>query len=193
MDVSSDGNILVAGTEKDGEDAAIVFWDPRNASQPLATHTSTHSDDITTLSIDPYRTISDSTALYLLSGSTDCLLSLTNLDAVTTAGSEEESEDIAVEQVSNWGCSISRAGWVPPKAYKTVISQESGGGEEEDRSVRIWSTSDMESMALWSYEAKIDDPQWKTDYILDAGFCDAEENPGPWGTKGLLKWCGTNE
>ncbi|KAG8844109.1 hypothetical protein FRB91_000135 [Serendipita sp. 411] len=159
MDVSSDGNMVVAGTEKDGEDASIVFWDPRNSSKPLATHTSTHSDDITTLSIDRYHTGDDS-ARYLLSGSTDCLLSLTNLSAITNDDEanqnpdEEDSEDDAIERVANWGCSIARTGWIPDKAYKFTVprkSQESA--DEQDSRVRIWSTSDMETMALWSDQA----------------------------------------
>ncbi|KAG8752657.1 hypothetical protein FRC14_006815 [Serendipita sp. 396] len=199
MDVSSNGNMVVAGTEKDGEDASIVFWDPRNSSKPLATHTSTHSDDITTLSIDRYHTGDDS-ARYLLSGSTDCLLSLTNLSAITNDDeanqnpAEEDSEDDAIERVANWGCSIARTGWIPDKAYKFTVPRKSEeSADEQDSRGRIWSTSDMETMALWSDQAKAVDHQWKTDYVIDAGYCDKDDHPGPWGMKGLLKWCGTND
>lgn len=202
MDVSPDGNTVIAGTEKDGEDASIVFWDPRNPKQPLATHTSTHSDDITSLHFDPDLSSSSSDSRHILSGSTDGLLSLTNLQNVlnpTMDESNEDEDEDAVEHVANWGCSVARCGWIPGDGLRVR--------EHQDRSniPKIWSTSDMETMGLWSAEL---DPvreygdvrqssspeQWKTDYVIDVKWVDKHRGDArPWGESGLLKWCGTNE
>jgi hypothetical protein len=61
----------------------------------------------------------------------DGLVSITNV--------QELDEDEAVIHVANWGCSVAKAGWI--------------GGEHE---AAVWSTSDMETMALWSNEVRYD-------------------------------------
>ena len=96
--------------------------DPRNPSAPLRTHSSTHSDDITTLSFS-----SSSTDKIVLSGSSDGLITLSNAN--------EDDEDEAVLHVANWGCSISQAGWIP------------GEGD-----AKIWAASDMETFSTWTNE-----------------------------------------
>lgn len=97
FDVSSDGHTIATGTILKGEDASIHFWDTRKPAVPIFSHTSTHSDDITSLHFHP--TISDR----LLSASSDGLLSITN--------TAEQDEDEAIEHVGNWGCSIAQTGW----------------------------------------------------------------------------------
>ena len=97
FDVSLDGHTIAAGTALTGEDASIHFWDARRPTVPIFSHTSTHSDDITSLHFHP--TISDR----LLSASSDGLLSITN--------TVEQDEDEAVEHVANWGCSVAQTGW----------------------------------------------------------------------------------
>ncbi|KAK0498357.1 WD40-repeat-containing domain protein [Armillaria luteobubalina] len=119
-DVSSDGFTVAAGTDLQGDDANIFFWDPRQPATPLRTHGSTHSDDITVLQFAPSNV--------LLSASADGLLCLSN--------AAEDDEDEAVQQVANWGCSVSQAGFMalpgaPP---------------------RIWASSDMETFSTWSNE-----------------------------------------
>lgn len=97
LDVSLDGRTIATGTVLKGEDASIHFWDSRNPTVPIFSHTSTHSDDITSIHFHP--TLPDR----LLSASSDGLLSITN--------TAEQDEDEAVEHVGNWGCSIAQAGW----------------------------------------------------------------------------------
>lgn len=97
FDVSLDGYMIAAGTVLAGDDASIHFWDARKPTVPIFSHTSTHSDDITSLHFHP--TESDR----LLSASSDGLLSITN--------SAEKDEDEAIEHVANWGCSVAQAGW----------------------------------------------------------------------------------
>ncbi|KAF8351007.1 WD40 repeat-like protein [Amanita rubescens] len=169
FDVSSDGMTVAAGSELQNEDALIHFWDPRNASVPLRTHSSTHSDDITTLSFS-----SSATDKIVLSGSSDGLITLSNAD--------EEDEDEAVLHVANWGCSISQAGWIPGE----------GGA-------KIWAASDMETFSTWTYEldpllsVDIRQPSvhrhgqtWVTDYLIT---CHAEDTP----SSSLGVFVGSNE
>ncbi|KAF7330771.1 WD40 repeat-like protein [Mycena venus] len=52
-DVSQDGLTVAGGTQLQGEDAHIVYWDPRQPAAPLRTHSSTHSDDVTVLRFSP--------------------------------------------------------------------------------------------------------------------------------------------
>ncbi|KAF8632031.1 hypothetical protein AX17_004974 [Amanita inopinata Kibby_2008] len=157
FDVSPDGMTVAAGTDLRGEDALIHYWDPRNPSTPLRTHSSTHSDDITTLSFSP----SPSSNNILLSGSSDGLISLSNAD--------EEDEDEAVLQVANWGCSISQAGWIEPATSHSDLPNQA----------RIWAASDMETFSTWTNDldpllnVDIREPSihshgrtWVTDYLI---------------------------
>lgn len=100
----------------------INLRDKRNPAVPVRRHSSTHSDDINLVKFHPFE------PSRLLSGSADGLLCISN--------SQEDDEDEAVVQVVNWGCSISRAGWFG----------------SNDGSERVWSASDMETMAIWSQE-----------------------------------------
>jgi WD repeat-containing protein 89 len=151
-DVSSDGLTVAAGTELRQDDALILYWcvklccpvyhprialraktrrnsrDPRHPAAPLRKHTSTHSDDITTVhfSRSPERPRD------LLSGSTDGLVCISNAD--------EEDEDEAVVYVGNLGSSIAQAGWIPRRAA--------------DARTCVWAASDMETFSLWSDEAR---------------------------------------
>ncbi|KAF8690387.1 hypothetical protein AX14_002948 [Amanita brunnescens Koide BX004] len=149
FDVSSDGMTVAAGTDLQGEDALIHYWDPRSPSAPLRTHSSTHSDDITSLSFS-----SSMTDKIVLSGSSDGLISLSN--------PEEDDDDEAVLHVANWGCSVSQAGWTTGE-----------GG------TKIWAASDMETFSTWTNELdsllNIDIRQpsvhshgrtWVTDYLV---------------------------
>lgn len=97
FDFSLDGHTIATGTVLDGVDASIHYWDARKSSIPIFSHTSTHSDDITSLHFHP------TTPDHLLSASSDGLLSITN--------TAEQVEDEAVQHVANWGCSIAQAGW----------------------------------------------------------------------------------
>ncbi|TFK43035.1 WD40-repeat-containing domain protein [Crucibulum laeve] len=155
-DVSPDGLTVAAGTEFQGDDAYILYWDPRRPSAPIRTHSSTHSDDITSLSFSPisFKPSTEPSAHSLLSVSSDGLVSLSN--------PLEDDEDEAVLNVGNWGCSISQAGWIAPGSK-----------------VRIWAGSDMETFSTWSDEADslltldIREPSvhsaartWVTDYLI---------------------------
>ncbi|EAU82442.1 hypothetical protein CC1G_08193 [Coprinopsis cinerea okayama7 len=170
-DISPDGRTIVGGTELQGDDAILVYWDPRNPNTPLRTHTATHSDDITVLSFappgvspklptasspssSPHPTPSGSLSnpLFLLSASSDGLLSLSNAN--------EDDEEEAMLLTGNWGCSIAQAGWVGTKG--------------------VWAASDMETFSTWSCELEprlnfnIREPgvhgetTWVTDYIVTA-------------------------
>ncbi|KAF8164828.1 WD40-repeat-containing domain protein [Crassisporium funariophilum] len=153
-DVSPDGMTVAAGTELQGDDAVIVYWDPRQPAAPLRVHGSTHSDDITSVSFAPSKD-EDSQTNVLLSASTDGLVSTSNAD--------EDDEDEAVIQVGNWGCSVSQAGWI-----------------QQDGSASIWAASDMETFSTWTSELDqllsldIRAPvlhqrrTWVTDYLITA-------------------------
>lgn len=80
-----------------GRKLIVSRRDPRQPATPLRTHSSTHSDDITSVRFGPENV--------LLSASTDGLISLSNYT--------EDDEYEAVTDVVNWGCSIAQAGWIP--------------------------------------------------------------------------------
>ena len=102
--------------------------DKRYTDQPTAIHTCAHSDDINVLSFNT------SKPQLLLSGAADGLLSITDV--------LETDEDEAVIHVGNWGCSVAKAGWMHMHEGGKIGSLKSA----------IWSTSDMETMAVWSEE-----------------------------------------
>uniref|UniRef100_A0A8H7XZ04 WD40 repeat-like protein n=1 Tax=Psilocybe cubensis TaxID=181762 RepID=A0A8H7XZ04_PSICU len=155
-DVSPDGLTVVAGTELKGEDASILYWDPRQPATPVRTHSSTHSDDVTTVSFAGSRDPASNNNI-LLSGSSDGLICTSNAD--------EDDEDEAVIQVGNWGCSVSQAGWIPG------ASSDAAG---------IWAASDMETFSTWKSDLDqllsldIRSPvlhqhrTWVTDYLITA-------------------------
>ncbi|KAF7331724.1 WD40 repeat-like protein [Mycena kentingensis (nom. inval.)] len=149
--VSTDGLTVAAGTQLQGEDAHIIYWDPRQPAAPLRTHSSTHSDDVTVLRFSP------AAPNLLLSASTDGL--------ICTSTADEDDEDEAVVHVGSWNCSVSNAGW--------IYSSPSSGA-------KIWGHSDMETFSTWSDELDlrqsqdIRDPslhnhaqhEWNTDYLI---------------------------
>jgi WD repeat-containing protein 89 len=163
-DVSLDGLTVAAGTELQQDDALILYWcvypffsqpivlspsiwdllnrDPRNPAAPLRKHTSTHSDDITTVrffrSTEEERSHNNN---LLLSGSTDGLVCISNAN--------EADEDEAVLHISNLGSSISQVGWIPSRrcaARRTPTAGDRDG---------VWAATDMETFYLLSDEARI--------------------------------------
>lgn len=111
--------------------------DPRAPKAPLYSHTTIHSDDITTLGfapaslhslafpLDPADEVArapPATSAVLLSGSTDGTLSLTD--------AREQDEDEAQLGVANVGVSVAEAGW-------------SGGGWD------VWGRDDMDGVSVW--------------------------------------------
>ncbi|WVQ93072.1 hypothetical protein IAU59_000136 [Kwoniella sp. CBS 9459] len=135
--VSTRDHLMIGGTELVSSEAHILFWDDRNPSQPAYSHTSTHSDDITHLSILPTTSTflrssasgsrGDAPPLpdrLLLSSSTDGLVALSNM--------KESDEDEAVLAAENWGQSIADA-----RAYL------------HKGKMRVWARSDMDAVAIW--------------------------------------------
>ncbi|KAK4685741.1 WD repeat-containing protein 89, partial [Tremellales sp. Uapishka_1] len=130
--VSERNNLVIGGTELVSSESHILFWDTRNTQQPAYSHNSTHSDDITHLSLLPSTSTflagSSSTpipARLLLSASTDGLVALSSL--------QETDEDEAVLAADNWGQSIASAG-----AYEVSKGK-----------LAIWGRSDMDAVARW--------------------------------------------
>ncbi|KAI0092445.1 WD40 repeat-like protein [Irpex rosettiformis] len=151
-DVSPDGLTVAAGTVLQGDDASLLYWDPRNPAAPLRTHTYTHSDDITAVH---FLKSQNSSQNVLLSASTDGLVCTTNPD--------EDDEDEAALNVGNWGCSIAQAGWIHGRSGPPGV----------------WTASDMETFGTWSGELDMvedvdirqpsihrRDFTWVTDYLI---------------------------
>ena len=106
--------------------------DTRNTKQPAYSHTSTHSDDITKLSLLPststFLSPSSSKPLpsrLLLSSSTDGLIALSDF--------KETDEDEAVQAAENWGQSIASAGTYEHKGK-----------------MKVWARSDMDGVISWT-------------------------------------------
>ncbi|KAF9563335.1 WD40 repeat-like protein [Agrocybe pediades] len=159
-DVSQNGMTVAAGSDLQGEEAVLVYWDPRKSTTPLRTHTSTHSDDITTVAFGPQNV--------LLSGSADGLICTSNAD--------EDDEDESTIQVGNWGCSVSQVGWIQ--------------GVSDPDSAAIWASSDMETFSTWKSDLDqllsldIRSPvlhngrTWVTDYHITT-HSSSTSNPNP--------------
>ncbi|KAI9001307.1 WD40-repeat-containing domain protein [Trametes punicea] len=179
-DVSADGMTIAAGTELQGEDASILYWDPRNPAAPLRVHSSTHSDDITAVHF--FRPAVSSTphvGNLLLSASSDGLLCTSNAD--------EADEDEAGLHVGNWGCSVAQAGWLHDRTGRPAA----------------WASSDMETFSVWTTEldriqdADIRQPSvhrqdltWVTDYLIG---CHNTSIPLGDGDNDLCLFAGSNE
>ena len=140
-------HLVIGGTELVSSEAHILFWsvrfsncrdadgvcrDTRNTKTPAYTHSSTHSDDITHLSLLPatstFLPSSSSTPLpprLLLSSSTDGLVALSDM--------KEPDEDEAVQSTENWGQSVAAAGTYLHKGR-----------------MNVWARSDMDGVATWS-------------------------------------------
>ncbi|BEI82009.1 hypothetical protein CcaverHIS002_0211690 [Cutaneotrichosporon cavernicola] len=130
--VSEADNLVVGGTEVISSEAHILFWDPRNPSEPAYRHSSTHSDEITHLSLlSSSFSAPNVPAKLLLSGSVDGCVALSN--------AAEHDEDEAVQAEENWNASIAGAG-----AYAW-----SGG-------MRVWARSDMDTLAGWDVRVGAD-------------------------------------
>lgn len=106
----------------------ILCRDPRNPVAPLRRHSSTHSDDITSIKFSPQ-------------GSSEILLSASTDGLVCTSNPREEDEDEAGLHVGNWGCSVSKAGWMSRHGSATGSTNPA-----------CWAASDMETLGLWSDE-----------------------------------------
>ncbi|WVQ81377.1 hypothetical protein IAT38_003501 [Cryptococcus sp. DSM 104549] len=124
-------SLIIGGTELLSSEAHILFWDPRSPSTPIYTHSSTHSDDITHLSILPPSTTflprsatGKNPERLLLSASTDGLVALSDM--------KEADEEEAVVSEENWGQSVAGAGgWM-----------HKGG-------MKIWARSDMDEVVTF--------------------------------------------
>ncbi|KAI0676978.1 WD40-repeat-containing domain protein [Trametes maxima] len=179
-DVSADGMTIAAGTELQGDDASILYWDPRSPAAPLRTHSSTHSDDITALHFfRPAASATPQSGNVLLSASSDGLLCTSNAD--------EADEDEAGLHVGNFGCSIAQAGWLHERTGRPAA----------------WASSDMETFSVWTteldriQEADIRQPSvhrqdmtWVTDYLIG---CHNISNPIGEADNDLCIFAGSNE
>ncbi|KAF9526755.1 WD40-repeat-containing domain protein [Crepidotus variabilis] len=196
------GSALHSGSS--GNEASILYWDPRQPSFPLRAHNETHSDDITSLAFLPSVHLSASSTPVSTPPSTqeaerpqDLLLSSSSDGLLALSDPNEQDGDEAVWRVANWGCSISQAGF--------------------HRTGDVWAASDMETFSLWSDEldpisdidiripsyhpSKSQKPQnhkWETDYLIAASSTRTMDSRlGIWtgnnaGDVALLSTSGTN-
>ncbi|WVQ63752.1 uncharacterized protein L199_001905 [Kwoniella botswanensis] len=135
LTISERDHLVIAGTELVSSESHIMYWDNRNPSQTIYLHSSTHSDDITNLSILPPTSTFQSSASsssrngplpqrLLLSSSTDGLIALSDL--------KESDEDEAVICTENWNQSIADSNWYLHKGK-----------------MKFWARSDMDGIATW--------------------------------------------
>lgn len=154
LEVAESDHLVMAGTELQSSEAHILFYDVRNVSAPAYVHSSTHSDDLTSLHLLPptgtfaraqpgQKPLPDR---LLLSTSTDGCI------AVSSMRETDEQEALLAEE--NWGMSVAGSG---AYAYK--------GG------MRLWARSDQDCVATWSLEYNAAEAQLElnsqTDFAAD--------------------------
>jgi hypothetical protein len=150
--VNEPSNLLVTGTELVSSESHLIFYDTRSPSNPLYTHSTTHSDDITSLTFLPpspsYAPALPATSssenptpgLLLLSGSTDGLVALTN--------PKEADEEEAFYGAEGLDGSVAKAGW-----YRAAVDEpdkkkkRKNGGKRQG--LKVWGRSDMDSVGTW--------------------------------------------
>ncbi|KAJ7047758.1 WD40-repeat-containing domain protein [Mycena alexandri] len=148
-DVSQDGLTVAGGTQLQGEDAHIVYWDPRQPAAPLRTHSSTHSDDVTVLRFSP-----DASNI-LLSASTDGLIS--------TSTANEDDEDEAVVHVGAWNTSVSQADWIhSPSGARIWASSDMETFSTWSDELDLLQTQDIRAPSLHNHAQH----EWLTDYLI---------------------------
>ncbi|KAJ7590778.1 WD40-repeat-containing domain protein [Mycena floridula] len=145
-DITPDGLTVAAGTELQGDDAVLLYWDPRRPDVPLRTHTATHSDDITVVQFSPTN--------ILLSASTDGLL--------CTSDPSQDDEDEAGLHVGNWGCSISQAGWTPTSSGPGIWA----ASDMETFSTWSQELDQLQSLDIRSPSVRNPQQTWVTDYLI---------------------------
>ncbi|CDZ97059.1 WD40 repeat protein [Phaffia rhodozyma] len=173
---SAEHHLLAAGTELTNHEALIAYWDPRSPSQPLYTHSTLHSDDITTLSFAPSSLHSltfplqpstdpdipppaqPQSSAILLSGSTDGLLALSN--------ALEKDEDESTLGVGNGEASVAAAGWEENGGWGVWMRNDMDGVERWDAS-DFTLRSKAESLRLDTPEGVPSTQAWTTDYLID--------------------------
>jgi hypothetical protein len=143
---------MVAGTEVASSESHLIFYDIRSPSSPLYTHSTTHSDDITSLSFlpptssyAPQLSPSSTSALptpglLLLSGSTDGLLALTN--------PKEADEEEAFYGAEGLDGSVAKAGWFR-SSIKDDSNKKGKKGKGKRAGLKVWGRSDMDSVGTW--------------------------------------------
>jgi hypothetical protein len=151
MAIHESSNLLVTGTEVASSESHLIFYDTRSSAQPLYIHSTTHSDDITTLtflpptsSYAPPLAANASSSMptpptLLLSGSTDGLLSLTN--------PKEPDEEEACYGAEALDGSVAKAGW-----YRTLVDEKDKHGKKKKskrQGLKVWGRSDMDSVGTW--------------------------------------------
>ncbi|KAI0723001.1 WD40-repeat-containing domain protein [Earliella scabrosa] len=166
------GLTIAAGTELQGDDAYILYWDARSPAAPLRVHSSTHSDDITAVHFYPNGDV-------LLSASSDGL--------VCTSNAVEADEDEAGLHVGNWGCSIAQAGWLHDTAGRPGIWASS---DMETFSVWTNELDRIQDVDIRQPSVHRQDRTWVTDYLIG---CHTGSYPIGGSDNDLCVFVGSNE
>ncbi|KAF7982287.1 hypothetical protein HWV62_28948 [Athelia sp. TMB] len=169
FDVAPDGRTLAAGTDLAGDDALVLFFDPRAPRAPLHTHSATHSDDVT--------------AVHFHAGG-GTLLTASSDGLVCTSRAGEADEDEAVLHVGNWGCSVAQAGWVRVSAGAQVWA----ASDMETFSCWTGELDLLQSQDIRKPSAHSQSLTWVTDYLIG---CHNASTAG--GSAGLGVFVGSNE
>ncbi|UZJ54760.1 hypothetical protein CBS101457_004080 [Exobasidium rhododendri] len=170
LSLAARDNLVAAGTELQGVDAAIDIWDLRKASKPVMSYVEAHSDDITSLSFHP--TIPS----VLLSASSDSLVAVSDV--------RKTDEDDSVLGVINTGSSVARIGWGGSSAIRPRAELEGEDILSSDLPAigAFWSVSDMQTIGIWEADGweevlapqdvrmgeVLMTPDWKTEFAIDA-------------------------
>ncbi|XP_022104311.1 WD repeat-containing protein 89-like isoform X3 [Acanthaster planci] len=158
FDVSCNDRILCAGTQAQGDDAYLIFWDCRSTNL-LGAYKESHSDDITQQNpfvIQQVR-FHPNKPESLATGSTDGLVCLFDIS--------QSSEEDALVTTLNSESSVSRIGWCGTNSeYLYCLTHT--------ETILIWDA--VESTVLTRFddvrEKLAEDDQCKVDYLVDCFY-----------------------
>ncbi|GJN89048.1 hypothetical protein Rhopal_002022-T1 [Rhodotorula paludigena] len=157
---SSDLSCLAVGTELHQYEAMIDIWDLRTM-KIQHTYTEAHSDDITAVAFHP----SPSLPHVLLSASVDGL--------ITTYDVRIADEDDAVQSTSQFGASLSSAGWMALRGQEGTSEHKGVWGLTTIETLQFWDVDQQDLLVDFGDVRDVALQPWRTDYVIGAHYNEA--------------------
>lgn len=150
MDIACDNSLIAAGTAMHGDDARVVFWDPRSGGS-VKEFVECHMDDVTQLRFHPTRPD------VLATAGEDCLVNILELRA-------DFDEDESLESVMNVGQTASRIGFFGQSGEYVYCATNV-------ETLSLWRTMEADKLAdFGDVRVRLAAASVDVDYIIDCTY-----------------------